>query len=295
MKYIYNQEQLKSINESWFGNIAKWAGGLIKSGKIKKALKQYTQELPVKMKERILMEFEIQVNKKAGQDTGSLEEELKTYQEEEQLIKDELNQSIAEMVKKDPDLKMKAQRLQLETRKALLPQVRQMLEEIAKNDKYEHFKDNIKDRIKMVSQQDQKIGKELNSIVDQKVDKELGLSTGDIFGYKTNDGSKNIIILTGVDKQKNGKIKSVSAKTIQRDGDESPVSIQDFQDAEPYTPNKSGFSKKLDDDDKYDDYKKIIQGVEVPQKDKNQDQKEEDPRKEQANQVQQTEENTPPE
>jgi hypothetical protein len=213
MKFIIERKQF--VNEGLFS----WAGGLMKKGKIKKALKRYKNEYPEAKRKKLLKEFEIEVVKKNNPDANvsELQEELELLKDEEQTIKDELDLSIEQVIKKDPDMKLKAKKLQLAAKKDMAKTLRDMLSKLSKEDKYKEFNDVIKDRIKAVEDQNKKLDQGLASLKEeekkqeeenkegenkqeeenkeegfQKVEDKSEINFDDLKGkqiqYKTNDG-----------------------------------------------------------------------------------------------------------
>jgi hypothetical protein len=196
----------ETLNENIFGKIWSWAGDLIKMGNIKSALDAYKKDLPEKTKERMIKEFELKIAKDAGTDTSSIEEEVESLKEEEQLIKDELKNEIEIVAKKRPNLKLKAKRLEISARKDLLVEIREMLKKFQQDEKYDLVKGDIANTIKKISDQEKNIGFEMEKLKNLAA----GFKPGDLYYYTSNKGDKdneteNVIIITEAGKDNDGK------------------------------------------------------------------------------------------
>jgi hypothetical protein len=176
MRYIIDREDF--ITEGLFS----WAKGLLRKGKIKKALKRYNEELPEVKRKIILKEFELQLAKKNEYDNQSeLQEELKLLKEDETDVQETLDIAVEEVVKKDPSLKLPIRKLKLEAKKKMSENLKSMYEELAKSGKYKEFDSVIKKRMQQVSDQGKKIYQGLEDLDKQmkksdsekKIDKEI--------------------------------------------------------------------------------------------------------------------------
>jgi len=162
MKYIIDREEF--ITEGLFS----WAKGLLRKGKIKKALKRYNEELPEVKRKIILKEFEIRLAKKNKSDNQSeLQKELDLLKEDESDIKEILDISVEEVVKKDPSLKLPIRKLKLEAKKKMSENLKSMYDELSKSGKYKEFDNVIKKRMQQVSQQGEKIKQGLGELNNQ--------------------------------------------------------------------------------------------------------------------------------
>ena len=176
MRFILEREEY--LTEGLFN----WASKLLKKGKIKKALNTYTNDYPEAKKQTMLKQFEIQIAKKSSENSENpddsnvelLQQELESLKEEEQLIKDQLDTVIEEVIKKKPEMKLTAKKLQLEAKKKVGVLVRDMLQSLAKGGKYKEFNDVIKDRIKAVTDQQQKIESGLSQLDEAQKKKQKG-------------------------------------------------------------------------------------------------------------------------
>lgn len=239
MNNILNINEFRNINEGLFS----WASGLIKQGKIKTELDKYYKELPLKMKERLGVEFKIELTKKAGGNTDSMEKELEILKQEEENLKDGLTTAIDEVVAKRPDLKTKLKKLEIEAKKTNLPKIRTMLQEFQKNPDFKAVSDIVLTKLNALKTQEKEFNTEMANI--EKAFK--GYQVGDIYNYTTKEGSANLIMLTTVTNDDKGTLLDYKAKTV-KSGD-ALVDINKFKSAPEIKPEKTRIGEKVNVDE----------------------------------------------
>lgn len=257
-----NENYNQSLNEGLFGKLFDWAGGILKLGKVKKALETYEKELigniQVDMTDEnedkmgifakiLKKEFEIEIAKKNKQNTEEFKKQLNLLKEEEKNIKEFLDNEISQAIKKKPNIKYKATKLKLEMNKKGMEAKRKILEKFQKDEKYKGIS-SISAKLKDIKNIENKMNSELAKI--DNISK--GYQPGDVVKYKSKDGGENIILITKVENDDRGEIKDIMAKTL-KEGDGELRTEKEMQEKDSFTPIRNNIGEKITDEKELSD------------------------------------------